>query len=150
MGPDQRRIGERFAGQGGDRFHLEGGREDLRKMKNAAQRATFFILVFGRTTCLEVQLRAARARHPCGPVCGLVMMQPTRKDVDHKISGQRGTANQGAAQKRLHRSIRHSVSLEAPARDSGDPRSPPRWYYQIIPSIGTGSPPVKKVANKLR
>jgi hypothetical protein len=50
------------------------------------------------------------------------MMQHTRKDVDHHVSGQCGNANQGTAQKRVHRNIRRAAV--SPTRQRG---TVPRW-----------------------
>jgi hypothetical protein len=109
MGPDDGGSGQCFAAQRADSFNVEGSRWDLSKVKDATEKTGFLIIIFSRSSRLEPQVRAEGNRQPSWLFFRPMMMQHTRKDVDHQVSGQRGGGNQWMAQGILHRNIRQNL-----------------------------------------
>ena len=95
-------------------------------MKDATEKAGFLVIIFSRAGRLELWICVVGSRHPFWPVFRpMMMVDRTRKDVDHEVSGQCGDGNQGTAQKKLHLNI--SQPWAAAAASCG--QNPQVVYY---------------------
>jgi hypothetical protein len=108
MRPDEGSSREPLGGKCSDRFNLGARGQNLSQVKDTTEKARLLLIVFMRAGCLELQVLGVRSRQPSRLIlCPLMMMmQHTRKDVDHEVSGQCGGRNQRAAQNKLHLNIR--------------------------------------------
>ncbi len=119
MGPDAGSSMECFAAKRGDSFHVDGSRWELSQVKDATEKAGFLIVGFSRDARLELRARVVGSRHPFWLVFRpMMMMNRTRKDVDHEVSGQCGDGNQGTAQKKLHLTSAGRRQRRLPAESS--------------------------------
>ena len=65
---DQGESEKRFAVQGGGSLRVEDCRWELRKMKNATEKAGFLLIIVQEMGRLKLQVGAVDGRRPCGQV----------------------------------------------------------------------------------
>jgi hypothetical protein len=119
MGSDDGSRGQCFAARRGDSFNVEGSRWDLSHVKDATEKTRFLLLIAcNRTGHLELKACVAGGRHSFWPVFRPMVVQRTRKDVDHDVSGQCGDGNQTIALEKLHLCHRATVGcVRCPATE---------------------------------
>ena len=104
IGLDEGRSGKRFPGGSAEDFNVDLDGHAGGQVQDAAEETGLLVvIVVNRVGRLELQFRTAGSRLGSWRQRRLMMvMQRTRTDVDHEVSGQGGDANQAVVQKKHH------------------------------------------------